>query len=135
MTWLGACPSCTIWYMLCDADGVPTDILQLSEQAVAANDLGGRVSVVHRDAGLLERGHEMRRLGANIVVADFFDSGMLPFHVVLTSPAVRPQHDTMNHEPVDEDLSCCCQIPEAESLSSCMSCESIQTPQSSEATS
>ena len=33
------------------------------------------MSVVHRDAGLLERGREMRRLGANIVVADFFDAG------------------------------------------------------------
>ncbi|KAK9825810.1 hypothetical protein WJX74_009582 [Apatococcus lobatus] len=47
-----------------------------ARRAVAANDLGGRVSVVHRDAGLLERGHEMRRLGANVVVADFFDSGL-----------------------------------------------------------
>jgi hypothetical protein len=47
-------------------------------QAVAANGLGNRVSVVHRDVAKLERGHEVRRLGVNLVVADFFDAGAPP---------------------------------------------------------
>ncbi len=44
----------------------------------AVNGVGDRVSVVQRDAGLLQRGRDVRRLGANVVVADFFDSGAAP---------------------------------------------------------
>ena len=44
-------------------------------QNVAANGLSEQVSVVHRDAALLERGRDVRRLGANIVIADMFDAG------------------------------------------------------------
>lgn len=45
-------------------------------QNVAANGLSEKVSVVHRDAALLERGRDVRRLGANIVVVDMFDAGL-----------------------------------------------------------
>lgn len=45
-------------------------------QNAAANGLSEKISVVHRDAGLLERGKHVRRLGANIVVADMFDAGV-----------------------------------------------------------
>ena len=41
----------------------------------AANGQSERVSVVQRDAGLLERGREVRALGANIAIADLFDAG------------------------------------------------------------
>ena len=47
-------------------------------QAVAANGFSERVSVVHCDVGLLERGREVRRTGANIAVADIFDAGTAP---------------------------------------------------------
>lgn len=43
---------------------------------MAANGLSEKVSVVHRDAALLERGRDVRRLGANIVVVDMFDAGL-----------------------------------------------------------
>lgn len=42
---------------------------------MAANGFSERVSVVHCDVGLLERGREVRRTGANIAVADIFDAG------------------------------------------------------------
>lgn len=44
-------------------------------QVVAVNGVAERVSVVQRDAGLLERGKHVRRLGVNVVTADFFDAG------------------------------------------------------------
>lgn len=44
-------------------------------QSIAANGLSERVSVVHRDVGLLQRGREVRPLGANIAIADMFDAG------------------------------------------------------------
>ena len=44
-------------------------------QVVAINGVAEKVSVVQRDAGLLERGKHVRRLGVNVVVADFFDAG------------------------------------------------------------
>lgn len=44
-------------------------------QVVAVNGAAEEVSVVQRDAGLLERGKHVRRLGVNVVVADFFDAG------------------------------------------------------------
>ncbi|KAK9815442.1 hypothetical protein WJX72_003717 [[Myrmecia] bisecta] len=52
-------------------------LCHVARKAVAANGLSERVSVVERDIGLLERGREVRRLGANIAVADFFDAGLL----------------------------------------------------------
>lgn len=47
-------------------------------QNIAANSLSERVSVVHRDIGLLQRGREVRALGANFAVADMFDAGNQP---------------------------------------------------------
>jgi len=47
-------------------------------QNVAANGLSERVSVVHRDIGLLQRGREVRALGANVAIADIFDAGEKP---------------------------------------------------------
>lgn len=44
-------------------------------QVVASNGVASSVSVVHQDAGLLQRGREVRALGANIAVADTFDAG------------------------------------------------------------
>ena len=44
-------------------------------QAVASNGVASSVSVVHQDIGLLQRGREVRALGANIAVADIFDAG------------------------------------------------------------
>lgn len=51
-------------------------------QAVASNGVASSLSVVHQDIGLLQRGREVRALGANIVVADVFDSGM--WHLLYT---------------------------------------------------
>jgi protein arginine N-methyltransferase 7 len=34
------------------------------------------ISVVHKDVALLQRGHEVRPLGVNIVIADMFDAGL-----------------------------------------------------------
>lgn len=47
-------------------------------QNIAANGLSELVSVVHRDIGLLQRGREVRALGANVAIADIFDSGKKP---------------------------------------------------------
>ena len=44
-------------------------------QAVAANSLSQRVSVVHQGIGLLQRGREVRPHGANVAIADLFDAG------------------------------------------------------------
>ena len=44
-------------------------------QAAAVNGLSAKVSVVARDAALLERGREARREGVNLVVFDMFDAG------------------------------------------------------------
>ena len=44
-------------------------------QVAAANGQSAVVSVIQRDAGLLERGSGVRLLGMNLVVADFFDAG------------------------------------------------------------
>ena len=42
------------------------------------------VSVVHQDVGLLQRGREVQALGANIVVADIFDSGLQHLLTIIT---------------------------------------------------
>jgi len=42
---------------------------------VAVNGAAEKVAVVQKDAGLLERGKQVRRLGVNLVTADFFDAG------------------------------------------------------------
>ncbi len=44
-------------------------------QVAAVNGVSAAVSVVQRDVGLLERGREIRPLGVNIIVAEFFDAG------------------------------------------------------------
>lgn len=60
--------------------------------AAAKGDVGKRVSVVHRDAALLQRGKEVRPLGVNLVVADMFDAGLLgdqfPYLLELTRKKV-----------------------------------------------
>ncbi|BDA48465.1 Protein arginine N-methyltransferase 7 [Coccomyxa sp. Obi] len=48
-----------------------------ARKVVAANGLSERVSVVHKDIALLERGHEVRYLGCNLAIADLFDAGLL----------------------------------------------------------
>jgi protein arginine N-methyltransferase 7 len=48
----------------------------VARAAAAANGLSSRVSVVQRDVGLLQRGHDVRALGVNLVVADLFDAGL-----------------------------------------------------------
>ena len=42
---------------------------------MAVNSLSERVSVVHQDVALLQRGHEVRPLGCNLALADVFDAG------------------------------------------------------------
>ena len=44
-------------------------------QVLAANGLLEKVSVINKDAGLLERGQDLQHAGVNIIVADFFDAG------------------------------------------------------------
>lgn len=39
------------------------------------NKESARVSILHTDAALLERGRDVRPLGANLVLADVFDAG------------------------------------------------------------
>lgn len=57
--------ACDLHSSLCD----------VARKAASANKLSRRVSVVHRDSGLLQRGREVRPLGVNVVVADVFDAG------------------------------------------------------------
>jgi len=58
---------CDIHEPLCD----------VARKAMAANGQTGRVSIVNRDVGLLQRGREVRPLGVNMVVADVFDGGLI----------------------------------------------------------
>lgn len=44
-------------------------------QVLAANEQSHSVNVICRDAGMLERGEDVRALGVNLLIADFFDSG------------------------------------------------------------
>ena len=57
--------ACDLHESLCD----------VTRKTAAANGLSARISVVHKDVGLLQRGHQVRPLGVNVVVADMFDSG------------------------------------------------------------
>ena len=50
-------------------------VCDVARRAAAHNGLSSRVSVVHCDAGMLQRGREVRPLGINLVVADMFDAG------------------------------------------------------------
>ncbi|PSC69443.1 arginine methyltransferase [Micractinium conductrix] len=59
--------ACDIHSSLCD----------VARKAAAANSLSKAVSVVHRDAGTLQRGREIRPLGVNVVIADVFDAGLI----------------------------------------------------------
>ena len=60
--------ACDLHHSLCDV---------ARKTAAAAGLLGKKITVVHKDAGLLQRGREVRPLGVNLVVADIFDSGLL----------------------------------------------------------
>ena len=44
-------------------------------QVAAMNKVSDVVSVVNKDIALLERGHEIRYLGANLAIGDIFDAG------------------------------------------------------------
>ena len=59
--------ACDLHASLCD----------IARKTAAANGFSKKISVVHRDAALLQRGKEVRPLGVNLVVADMFDSGLL----------------------------------------------------------
>jgi protein arginine N-methyltransferase 7 len=59
--------ACDLQESLCD----------VARKAAAANELSGRVSVMQRDAALLQRGKEVRPLGVNLVLADIFDAGKM----------------------------------------------------------
>lgn len=50
-------------------------------QVLAANGLLEKISVINKDAGLLERGQDLRHLGVNIIIADFFDAGEVTSHL------------------------------------------------------
>lgn len=60
--------ACDLHESLCDV---------ARKTAAAAGVLGRKISVVHKDAALLQRGREVRPLGVNLVVADVFDAGLL----------------------------------------------------------
>jgi protein arginine N-methyltransferase 7 len=57
--------ACDLQQSLCD----------LARKTAAANRVGRTINVVASDAGTLQRGKQVRPLGVNIVVADFFDAG------------------------------------------------------------
>jgi protein arginine N-methyltransferase 7 len=59
--------ACDLHDSLCD----------VATKAASANKLSSQISVVSRDAAMLQRGREVRPMGANLVVADMFDSGGL----------------------------------------------------------
>jgi hypothetical protein len=59
--------ACDIHESLCD----------VARRAAIHNKLSHKISVFHRDVGLLQRGKEVRPLGVNVVVADVFDAGGL----------------------------------------------------------
>jgi hypothetical protein len=44
-------------------------------QVAAMNRVSDVVSVVNKDIALLERGHDIRYLGANLAIGDIFDAG------------------------------------------------------------
>lgn len=44
-------------------------------QVAAMNKLSDKISVVQKDIALLERGKDMRYLGANLAIGDVFDAG------------------------------------------------------------
>ena len=44
-------------------------------QVAAVNGVADKVSVVRKDIALLERGKEVRYLGANLAIGDIFDAG------------------------------------------------------------
>lgn len=62
--------ACDLHESLCD----------IARKAAAANGFSKsssqNISVVHKDVALLQRGHEVRPLGVNIVIADMFDAGL-----------------------------------------------------------
>lgn len=78
--------ACDLQNSLCD----------IARKNAAANGYSNRISVVHRDAAMLQRGKEIRHFGVNLVVADMFDSGLLAdqFEYILSMArrkVVQPQ--------------------------------------------
>lgn len=78
--------ACDLQNSLCD----------IARKNAAVNGCSNRISVVHRDAAMLQRGKEVRTLGVNLVVADMFDSGLLAdqFEYILSMArrkVVQPQ--------------------------------------------
>ncbi|GHP04547.1 hypothetical protein PPROV_000330100 [Pycnococcus provasolii] len=66
----------------CGADSVVgielhESLAAVARRNVAANGLGDKVSICVRDLALAERGKEVRRRGANLVVMDFFDATLI----------------------------------------------------------
>eukprot|EP00889_Picochlorum_renovo_P001970 jgi/Picre1/29000/NNA_004394.t1 len=59
--------ACDLHASLCD----------IARKTAAASGYSKKISVVHRDAALLQRGKEVRPLGTNVVIADMFDAGLL----------------------------------------------------------
>lgn len=59
-------------------------------QVMAANGLSERVSVVHADAGMLQRGREVRSLGCRLAIADVFDAGMPSPHSTSCQDCCQP---------------------------------------------
>ncbi|KAI8104703.1 hypothetical protein M9434_003256 [Picochlorum sp. BPE23] len=59
--------ACDLHASLCD----------IARKTAAASGFSKKISVVHRDAALLQRGKEVRPLGTNVVIADMFDAGLL----------------------------------------------------------
>jgi hypothetical protein len=56
---------------------------------MAANGLSDKVSVVHKDIALLQRGHEVRYLGCNLAIGEIFDAGAaLPHWIHAVIPVV-----------------------------------------------
>ena len=51
------------------------DAAHPSCQVAAMNKLSDKISVVQKDIALLERGKDVRYLGANLAIGDVFDAG------------------------------------------------------------
>ncbi len=75
--------ACDLHESLCDvarkaaaANGFTHSSSSSSSSAAATAAAAQKISVVHKDVALLQRGHEVRPLGVNIVIADMFDAGL-----------------------------------------------------------
>ena len=64
-------------------------LAHVARRNIAANGLSNVVTVVQRDAALLERGRDVRYEGCNFAVVDLFDAGLLGDRVVSLLSAAR----------------------------------------------